>query len=401
MHRKNKKDLNQIQELSYDEYNEQSDIFESSTSVNKKTNRKKRTKSPVRLQTDKDIHDILDKESEFEYKTSVIAGKYKQTGDRQKRSLNTGYAGYTKKNKNNRELKEGLTITESIQRRLTSIENRNPKSIKKLQRNKESLDLLDSLESEESLESKKSQRFKQKSKGTKTYIQKTRLIKSSKNINKPNSNYISKSNTRHNNKELDIELKTPVYTNKQVDQKDEEEAIKRETTKSVKKEIISSIKSSASIKTKPDVFLLKSKDFVNNGVLPERYFCDRVIPIYPSLHWEGRVLNTKSFTLSFYSVDDLDEKPVVYFIIYNIPVTVFNLDSYNFQDIGIFGLNSKGTTSYMIPCKGKQSYVFTLCALSINNILAVSNKEEIDLNELNRICSEYKVFVSVLTAKSP
>jgi phosphatidylethanolamine-binding protein (PEBP) family uncharacterized protein len=150
---------------------------------------------------------------------------------------------------------------------------------------------------------------------------------------------------------------------------------------------------------KPDVFTLKSKDFKNNEKLPKSYFCDKIVPNYPSLNWEGRVLNTKSFAILFYSTEKSNDEPFVYFIIYNIPNTVFRLDMFNFQEVGRFGLNSKKLKSYIIPCEGKEKYIFTLCALTVNNLLTVSKKEEIDFEEFNRICSLYNTYTSILIAK--
>jgi len=151
--------------------------------------------------------------------------------------------------------------------------------------------------------------------------------------------------------------------------------------------------------SKPDVFILRSNHFKNNEKLPENYFCDKIVPDYPSLIWEGRVLNTKSFAISFYSIDKFNRKPYVYFIIYNIPITVFRLDRFNFQEVGRFGINSKGLTSYIIPCEGKSKYVFSLCALTISNLLTVAKKEEIDFEEFSRICSLYNTYTSILVAK--
>jgi len=165
---------------------------------------------------------------------------------------------------------------------------------------------------------------------------------------------------------------------------------------SLEKELLTSEKPKLS---KPDVFILRSNHFKNNERLPKSYFCDKIVPNYPSLIWEGRVVNTKSFAIAFYGIDEFSDEPYVYFILYNIPKTVFRLDTFNFQEVGRFGLNSDGLTNYIVPCEGKSKYVFSLCALTVENLLTVSKKEEIDFKEFNRICSLYNTHTSILIAK--
>lgn len=162
------------------------------------------------------------------------------------------------------------------------------------------------------------------------------------------------------------------------------------------------LKTAYSIKTAPDDFDLRSPEFQNQETLPKKYFCNEIRPVFPIIIWEGVPKETRSFSLSFYSIDRNTVAPFYYFIIYNIPSTVMRVDPFNYDVVGRFGKNSNGDTDYTVPCRRDKNvdrvYVFHLCAYNIDNLLTVTEKEEIDPDEIQRICKEYSISDKYLIA---
>lgn len=150
----------------------------------------------------------------------------------------------------------------------------------------------------------------------------------------------------------------------------------------------------------PDTFDLKSPEF--KDMLPKKYFCNEILPTFPLIIWEGVADRTKSFSLSFYSVERSKATPFYYFILYNIPRTVMRVDSFNYNEVGRFGKNSLGDTDYAVPCRSNNKnrrYVFHLSAYEIDNLLMVTEKEEIDPEEIQRITNKYSIFNKYLIAR--
>ena len=112
-------------------------------------------------------------------------------------------------------------------------------------------------------------------------------------------------------------------------------------------------------------FILASPVIQPDSLLPKDYTCDGESSTLP-LNWTGYPGSTKYFALIMHhaaSASDIHW----YWVLYNIPVTVQNLEK-NATGIGILGNNSvNGNIGYAPPCSqgpGFKKYTYTLYALS-------------------------------------
>jgi len=115
-------------------------------------------------------------------------------------------------------------------------------------------------------------------------------------------------------------------------------------------------------------FILTSKSFLENGVMPTLYTCDGK-NISPELHWANPPTKTAAFALI---LDDPDAPAGTWYhwLVYNIPVITqdFSEGMQKFPAGTLIGKNSWGKGQYEGPCPpqgSKHHYIFTLYALDL------------------------------------
>lgn len=130
------------------------------------------------------------------------------------------------------------------------------------------------------------------------------------------------------------------------------------------------------LEDKESGFVISSSEIKSDSLLPIDYTCDGVSAT-PPLGWSGEPEGTTAFVLIMHheaSPTDIHW----YWIIYNIPVTVHNLER-NVIGTGLLGTNSvNDKNEYAPPCSqgpGIKAYTFTLYALASNPVISVPQTE--------------------------
>ena len=126
-------------------------------------------------------------------------------------------------------------------------------------------------------------------------------------------------------------------------------------------------------------FTIKSQGFENKGKIPDKYTCEGG-SVTPSLIWSNPPDKTKSFALTFKSLDT----PVglLYnWILYNIPNNVSELKEgiRTLPEGTVVGPNSFGEEEYRAPCPPDtlvHRYIITIYALDI--MLDLPNETDAD-----------------------
>jgi hypothetical protein len=120
----------------------------------------------------------------------------------------------------------------------------------------------------------------------------------------------------------------------------------------------------------PTDFQVKSPLVANGGQLPRDFTCDGVSDS-PPLEWKNAPAGTKAFALVMHHNPPGDEEPHVYWIVYDIPASVWALPR-NDTATGKHGTNTVNrTAAYAPPCSqgpGRKWYTVTLYALSEDRI---------------------------------
>jgi len=115
--------------------------------------------------------------------------------------------------------------------------------------------------------------------------------------------------------------------------------------------------------------ILESNDFKNNGNIPERFSCDgENIP--PHLRWSGFPSETKSFALTIRD-PDAPSGDFKHWLVFDIPKDV-NEVNHALPEGAREIVNDFGEAGYGGPCppSGTHRYVFTIYALSVENLAA-------------------------------
>lgn len=119
---------------------------------------------------------------------------------------------------------------------------------------------------------------------------------------------------------------------------------------------------------------LTSPSFKNNKPLDKKFVYSKCggENISPELRWSDIPQGTKSFVLICDDPDAPTPKPLVHWVVYNIPKGVTQLkEGESFKAVpATQGANSHGNTKYDGPCppSGQHRYFFKLYALEIENI---------------------------------
>lgn len=124
-------------------------------------------------------------------------------------------------------------------------------------------------------------------------------------------------------------------------------------------------------------FVLRSRDFTNNGILGRRYeyhgFGCHGQNVSPELSWSGAPKGTKTFILTVFdrSAVRLTKSGWWHWVVFNIPATVRGLrqgaSPAGLPHGSVTGLSDYGTIAYGGPCPPHgdpaHQYVFTLYAM--------------------------------------
>jgi Raf kinase inhibitor-like YbhB/YbcL family protein len=138
---------------------------------------------------------------------------------------------------------------------------------------------------------------------------------------------------------------------------------------------------------------IKSKDFVNEGMIPSYFTCDDK-DVSPQLSWEDVPEGTKSFALI---VDDPDAPggTWVHWLVCDIPSNVREMAQGEVPDGALQVKNDFGKVDYGGPCPpgGIHRYFFKLHALSVNNL------KDVDEGNFNQKVKEHSIAVAILMGK--
>jgi len=133
---------------------------------------------------------------------------------------------------------------------------------------------------------------------------------------------------------------------------------------------------------------ITSKDFKHNQSIPSIHTCDGA-DRSPHLAWSGAPEGTKSFALS--CIDpDAPMGDFIHWLIYNIPSTVSEISQAGPLPAGAQEVaNDFGRKSYGGPCppSGTHRYFFTIYALKVKDLGAVSKKDFLKKAKENQIGS--------------
>jgi Raf kinase inhibitor-like YbhB/YbcL family protein len=135
---------------------------------------------------------------------------------------------------------------------------------------------------------------------------------------------------------------------------------------------------------------IKSKDFVNEGMIPSYFTCDDK-DVSPQLSWEEVPEGTKSFALI---VDDPDAPggTWVHWLVCDIPSNVREMAQGEVPQGALQVKNDFGKVDYGGPCPpgGIHRYFFKLHALNVNNLT------DVDENNFNQKVREHSIAVAIL-----
>lgn len=117
---------------------------------------------------------------------------------------------------------------------------------------------------------------------------------------------------------------------------------------------------------------IKSKDFVNEGMIPSYFTCDDK-DVSPQLSWEEAPKETRSFALI---MDDPDA-PMgtwVHWLMCNIPPSIREIEQGVVPQGALQVKNDFGKVNYGGPCppSGVHRYFFKLYALKVDNLTGVN-----------------------------
>lgn len=126
-------------------------------------------------------------------------------------------------------------------------------------------------------------------------------------------------------------------------------------------------------------FILKSKDFNENGSIPSQFTCDGE-NMSPELNWQGEPANTVSFVLI---MDDPDAPRGNWdhWLVFNIPAAIHELS----QNCGLLpkgaegGKNSWGKTTYGGPCPPDREHRYYFKLYALNTTLTLSHPDKSQL----------------------
>jgi Raf kinase inhibitor-like YbhB/YbcL family protein len=131
-------------------------------------------------------------------------------------------------------------------------------------------------------------------------------------------------------------------------------------------------------------FKFTSSAFLQDSLIPANYTCDGD-NISPALKWENAPAGTQSFALIMED-PDAPTDTFVHWIVYDIPVTITQLDENQPKTATLpngaqQGKNGAGNIYYRGPCppSGTHRYFFTLFALD-NKLNLPSGKTKAELN---------------------
>ena len=135
---------------------------------------------------------------------------------------------------------------------------------------------------------------------------------------------------------------------------------------------------------------IKSKDFVNEGMIPSYFTCDDK-DVSPHLAWEDVPEGTGSFALI---VEDPDA-PMgtwVHWLVCDIPSNVREMTQGEIPEGACQVKNDFGKVDYGGPCppSGVHRYFFKLHALNVNSL------KEVDEGNFNQKVSEHSIGIAIL-----
>jgi Raf kinase inhibitor-like YbhB/YbcL family protein len=123
---------------------------------------------------------------------------------------------------------------------------------------------------------------------------------------------------------------------------------------------------------------LKSKAFEDGGKIPSEYTCDGE-DVSPQLSWEDPPEGTQSFALSV-TDPDAPEGEFIHWLIYDIPKDIRSLERGKLPSEAKQVTNDFGRKEYGGPCppSGTRRYVFVLCALGVEHLKGISERNFFD-----------------------
>jgi len=128
-------------------------------------------------------------------------------------------------------------------------------------------------------------------------------------------------------------------------------------------------------------FIIKSSDFMHNGIIPRRFSCDGE-DLSPSLEWEDAPKETKSFVLI---MDDPDAPMGIWdhWLLFNIPSNMTKLEAGITQlpEGTKVGINSWQRNDYGGPCPPDREHRYFFKLYAVNTMLDLphgATKREIE-----------------------
>lgn len=123
---------------------------------------------------------------------------------------------------------------------------------------------------------------------------------------------------------------------------------------------------------------LKSKDFEDNSSIPSEFTCDGR-DVSPQLSWEDVPAGTKSFALSV-ADPDAPMRTWIHWLIHDIPKDVRTIEQDGLPKGAKEVENDFGMKDYGGPCppSGTHRYIFTICALDVENLEDVKKRNFFD-----------------------